>query len=151
MSTGKPSRFLFGVIAVLILTGAAAAQMIDIGKFKKVAIPYTLKHGDTVMTKGLYDLEALKNRSTPSCYLRFKKDNKVILLMEGERLAEEVRAGARLTDPSIPDTPTLKMKKDEEEKLIIFTVRTGRRSRFPYIVLRFKLEYEEEPQSQTRQ
>jgi hypothetical protein len=139
----KSGGRLLGVFAILILAGPAAAQMIDVGKFKKVEIPYTLRFKDKVLEKGQYDLETVKNQNTPSCYLRFKKNNEVICLVEGERLTVPVRAGARLTDPNIPDTPRLKMKKDREEKVLIFTVETGRRSRYPFLLLRFKLEYEE--------
>lgn len=143
MIGGKVSRQIFGVMLVLVLAALAAAQLIDIGKFKGVEIPYTLKFEDKVLEKGRYDLETLKNPDTPSCYLRFKKGGKIICLVEGERLTIEARGGARLTDQSIPDSPRLKMKRNTEEKVLIFTVETGRRSRFPFLLLQFKLEYEE--------
>lgn len=140
----KASRRFIGVLMILALAAPAAAQFIDVGKFKGIAIPYTLKFNDKVLEKGLYDLETLKNRTSPTYYLRFKKKGKVICLVPGEQLTVEARAGSRLTDPSIPNTPRLKMKKDTTEKILIFSVETGRRSRFPFQLLRFKLEYEDE-------
>jgi hypothetical protein len=128
---------------ILILAAPAAAQLVDIGKFKGIQIPYTLKFEDKVLEKGRYDLEALKNPDTPSCYLRFKKGSKVICLVEGERLEYEARGMSRMTDSEIPDQPRLKMKKNTQEKVFIFIVESGRNSLYPYLLLRFKLEYEE--------
>jgi len=139
----KVGRHLIGVLMILVLAGPTAAQLIEISKFKGIEIPYTLKHEDKVLEKGRYDLEAVKNQNSPSYYLRFKQKGKVICLVQGEQLTVEARAGARLTDKSIPDNPRLKMKKNAEEKILIFTVETGRRSRFPFNLLRFKMEYEE--------
>jgi hypothetical protein len=48
-----------------------------------------------------------------------------------------------MTDSEIPDQPRLKMKKNTQEKVFIFIVESGRNSLYPYLLLRFKLEYEE--------
>jgi hypothetical protein len=144
MSGGKAGRNLIRVLMILVLVASAAAQFIDLGKFKGVAIPYTLKYKDIVMEKGRYDLETVKNRNSPTYFLKFKKGGKVICLVEGEQLTVEARAGSRLTDKSIPDSPRLKMKKDTAEKILIITVETGRRSQFPFQLLQFNLEYEDE-------
>lgn len=134
---------LLKVFLIMLLTSPSFAQLKDLGRFKGIALPYRLKYHDVVIEKGIYDLEALKNPTTPMCYLRIKKGRRVICLVEGERLDYEVRAGDRMTDPSIPDSCTLKMKKNPEEKVLYFVVETGRSSRFPFLLLRFKLEYEE--------
>jgi hypothetical protein len=139
----KARRRFIGGLMVLVLAAPAAAQLIDIGKFKGVQIPYTLKFEDKVLEKGRYDLEALKNPNTPSCYLRLKKGGKVMCLVEGERLDYEAQGMSRMTDSEIHDKPRLKMKRNTEEKVLIFMVETGRDSLFPYLLLRFKLEYEE--------
>jgi len=144
MLRGKTGRRFLGVFVILMLAGPAASQLIDIGKFKGVTIPYTLKFGDNVLKKGPYDLEVLKNPTTPSCYLRFKKGGKVLCLVEGERLEYEAQGMSRMGDSDIPQKPRLKMKRNTEEKVLIFIVETGRESQFPFLLLRFKLEYEEE-------
>jgi len=136
-------RRVVGVLMSLMLAAPAAAQLIDIGKFKGVVIPYNLKFKDEVLEKGRYDLETLKNPDNPTCYLRFKKAGKVICLVEGERLWDASRAGDWLASADYPDNPQLKMKKNPEEKTLIFTVMTGRRSLFPFLKLQFKLEYVE--------
>lgn len=131
------------VLVILTLAAPAAAQLIEIGKFQQVEIPFTLKFKGKVMEKGRYDLETFKNPGNPSCYLRFKKGGKVVCLIEGERLDYKARGMSRMSDSEIPDKPRLKMKRNTEEKVLIFMVETGRRSQFPFLLLRFKLEYEE--------
>lgn len=140
----KRGRHFIGILMILGLAAPAAAQLIDIGKFKGVQIPYTMKYEDKVLEKGKYNLETLKNPNTPSCYLRFKKGNKVMCLIEGERLDYEAHGMSRMTDSEIPDKPRLKMRKNTQEKLLIFMVETGRDSLYPYLLLRFELEYEDE-------
>lgn len=143
MFSKKACKKLFPVILVLILVCPILAQFIDLGKFKGVEIPFRLKFRDTVLEKGTYDLEALKNRSTPSCYLRIKKDRKILCLIEGERLDYEVSGAAKMSDPSIPDKLTLKMKKDPKEKIFYFFVETGKSARFAFLKLKFKMDYED--------
>ena len=134
---------LLGVSLILLLAYPVFAQLIDIAKFKGVEIPFRLKVGGIVTEQGIYNLETLKNPTTPSCYLRIKKGTKILCLIEGERLQYEAYGMSKMTDPSIPQKPRLKMKRSAEEKVVYFTVETGRGSRFPYLWLRFKLDYEE--------
>lgn len=61
-----------------------------------------------------------------------------------DRLDYEIQGMSRMEDSDIPQKPRLKMKRNTEEKILIFMVETGRESRFPLLLLRFKLEYEEE-------
>lgn len=139
----KVGRCLIGALIIFLITGPAAAQFVDIAKFKGVQIPYTMKFEDKVLEKGKYDLETLKDRNNPVYYLRFKKSRKVICMIEGEQLTVESRGMSRMSDEDIPDNPRLKMKKNTTEKILIITVETGRRSLFPFQLLQFKLEYEE--------
>jgi hypothetical protein len=143
MSSHRAMGSILGVFFILLLASPIFAQLIDIGKFKGVEIPFRLKSGDIVIEKGIYNLEILKNPDTPSCYLRIKKGTKVLCLIEGERLEYEVYGMAKMTDPNIPQKPRLKMKRNVEEKVVYFTAETGRDSLFPYLWLRFKLDYEE--------
>ncbi|MFZ2054625.1 MAG: hypothetical protein WAU81_10555 [Candidatus Aminicenantales bacterium] len=94
----KVGRHLIGVLMIFLMAAPAAAQLIDIGKFKGVEIPYSMKFEDKVLEKGRYDLETLKNPDTPSCYLRFKKGSKIICLVEGERLDYEAHGMSRMPD-----------------------------------------------------
>jgi hypothetical protein len=143
MSRHRVLGNVLGIFLILLLASPIYAQLKDIGKFKGVEIPFRLKFQDIVIEKGSYDLEALKNPNTPSCYLRIKKGTKILCLIEGERLQYEAYGMSKMTDPSIPQKPRLKMKQSAEEKVVYFTVETGRGSRFPYLWLRFKLDYEE--------
>jgi hypothetical protein len=143
MLRGKTVKHILGVTAVLMLAGPAVAQWVFLGKFKRTEIPYTLKYQDKVIEKGVYDIEAVKNPATPQCYLRFKKGDELIAFVEGEQLMLPIRGVARASDPSIPNTPRMKMKRDTENKLLIIMVETGRRSPRPYLLIRFKIEYVE--------
>ena len=143
MSNRRVLGNVLGIFLILLLASPIFAQLIDIGKFKEVEIPFRLKFQDIVIEKGSYNLEALKNRNTPSCYLRIKKGTKILCLIEGERLDYEAYGMSKMTDPNIPQKPRLKMKRNTEEKVVYFMVETGRGSRFPYLWLRFKLAYEE--------
>lgn len=138
------ARLFLKVFCFTFLSPPAFAQLIDLCKFKSVAVPYQLKYRGCVIEKGTYDLESLKNPSTPMCYLRFKKGKEVICLVEGERLDYEVHGMDRMRDASIPDQCTLKMRKNPEKKVFIFIVETGRKNAmFPFLKLRFTMEYEE--------
>ena len=143
MSNHRVMGNVLVVFLILLLASPIFAQLIDIGKFKGVEIPFRLKSQDIVLEKGSYNLEALKNPNTPSCYLRIKKGTKILCLIEGERLQYEAYGMSKMTDPNIPQKPRLKMKRSAEEKVVYFTVETGRRSRFPYLWLRFKMDYVE--------
>ena len=143
MLMGKPIRCLLGAIAILILAGPAAAQWVRLGKFKGTEMPYTLKYKNKILEKGPYDIEVVKHPKSPQFYLRFKKNDELIAFVEGEQLTLPVRGGARRIDPSIPNTPRMKMKRDTEEKVLIIMVETGRRNPRPYLLIRFKLEYVE--------
>lgn len=143
MSSHRVMGNVLVVFLILLLASPIFAQLIDIGEFKGVEIPFRLKFQDIVIEKGSYNLEVLKNPNTPSCYLRIKKGTKILCLIEGERLEYETYGFEKMTDPSIPQKPRLKMKRNAEEKVVYFTVETGRDSLFPYLWLRFKMGYEE--------
>jgi hypothetical protein len=143
MSSHRVVGNVLVIFLIILLASPLFAQFIDLGKFKGVEIPFRLKFKDMVIEKGIYNLETLKSRDTPSCYLRIKKGTKVLCLIEGERLQYEISGMAKMSDPSIPQKPRLKMKRNDEEKVVYFMVETGRDSLFPYLWLRFKMDYEE--------
>ena len=143
MFSRKACEKFFTVILVLLLACPIFAQYVDLGKFKGVEIPLRLKFHDTVLEKGTYDLEALKNRTSPMCYLRIKKGKKILCFIEGERLDYELAGAQKMSDSSIPDKPTLKMKKDSKEKIFYFFVETGKSASFPFLKLKFKMDYED--------
>ena len=66
-----------GVILILVFLCPLAGQMKGM-KFKGIEIPYTLKHKDTVIKKGRYDLEITmpETASVRIFYLRIDQDLK---------------------------------------------------------------------------
>lgn len=129
------------ILAMLFILGSfyqVQAQMVDIGTFKGVQIPCRLSYNDKIVEKGTYDLEFLKDRDSPTCYLRIKKGGKVLCLIDGERRVYP--SGGGMFDPNIPDKPTLKMKRDDQNKLLIFDFETGKFGLFPYLLIRYKVK-----------
>ena len=132
------------VFLIFSVTGTALAQLIDMCSFKGVEISHRLKYRDSIIEKGKYDLETLKNPTTPMCYLRIKKGKKIICLAEGERLQYEQLGMDQLSNPNIPDKPTLKIRRDPDGKTFYFLVETGKRANFAFYKLRFTMEIIEE-------
>lgn len=121
-----------------------AAQLKLLCKFNGVQMPYNLKHYDEVFEKGKYNLEALKDKTSPRYFLRIKKGSRVLCMIQGEQLQYDSRGWDKTKDPNIPDKCTLKIGKNSEEQVISFTVETGKKNQMePYQKLRFKMEYEE--------
>jgi len=138
-------RSLMSIFLVLLLSSPVlTSQLKLLCKFKGVALPYKLKYQDAILEKGRYDLEAVKKTTSTDYYLRIKKGGKVLHLIRGEQWDYQTRGTYLMRDPSIPDKPTLKMKKNLEEKVFYITIETGRKNRIvPFARVRFKFEYEE--------
>lgn len=138
-------RSFLSIFLVLLLSSPVlTSQLKLLCKFKGVVFPYRLKYRDIVLEKGRYDLEAVKKAASPDYYLRIKKGGKVLYLIRGEQWDYKTRGTYLMRDPSIPDKPTLKMKRNLEEKILFITIETGRKNRIvPFARLRFKFEYEE--------
>lgn len=121
----------------LFLVGQLTAQMNPIYRFKKVIIPVDLRINDSILPKGAYDLEFL--RANPLAYfLRIMQKGKILHLIQGE--------GFPYDDPrTIPRKPTLKMSKNEAEKLLIIVFESGSDTNI-YGKLRasYRIEYKED-------
>jgi hypothetical protein len=127
-----------------LLSPVFAAQLKLLCKFNGLQIPYNLKFGGKVLEKGTYNLEAVKDKTAPRYFLRIKKGNKVLCLIQGEQLKYADRSWYMRIDPTIPDKCTLKMNRNIEEKVVYIMIETGKKNRMgPYQKLRFKIEYEE--------
>lgn len=138
-------RSFMSIFLILLLSSPVlTSQLKLLCKFKGVALPYRLKYQDEVLEKGRYDLEAVKKTTSTDYYLRIKKGRKILFLIRGEQWDYQTRGTYLMRDPSIPDKPTMKMKKNLEEKVFYITIETGRKNRIvPFARLRFKFEYEE--------
>jgi len=131
---------ILGIFLILFFASTGFAQLIDLCQFKGVQISYRLKYQDSIIEKGTYDIEALKNPNTPMIYLRIKKGKKIFCLAEGERLQYEGIGMDQMANPKIPDKPTLKIKRDPIRKKFFFFVETGKGAKFPFYNLKFTLE-----------
>lgn len=129
-----------GIFLILFFAGTGFAQFIDLCQFKGVQISYRLKYQDSIIEKGTYDIEALKNPNTPMIYLRIKKGKKIFCLAEGERLQYEGIGMDQMANPKIPDKPTLKIKRDPVRKKFFIFVETGKGAKFPFYNLKFTME-----------
>lgn len=129
---------LLRILLIMILLCPAIAQMKLICEFKDVEIQFNLKHEDYIFEKGKYDFELLRMGNV--FYLRIKKKEKPICLIPGgEKLNYE-----KLTDPDIPKHAKLNIKKNPALKIAYIIFETGsHHPDYPFIKVRFKLEYEE--------
>lgn len=133
---GKAACFLV-FIFFLFFVGQLTAQMNPIYRFKKVTIPVDLHIKDSILPKGVYDLEFL--RANPlSYFLRIMKNGKILHLIQGEEFRYD-------NSSTIPKNPTLKMKKNNAEKSLIIVFESGYLTRI-YGKLRasYRLEYKED-------
>ena len=133
------------IFLVLFLLNPCFAQLATFCIYQGVEIPYRLIYQNTTIEKGKYDLEVMRPRTTPMYYLRIKKGKKILCQILGDRYDyPEMTYSERTMGPAIPDQCTLQMKKDPEKRVFYFTVHSGRKnSLFPYLLLKFKVKYEE--------
>jgi len=146
MLSKKISVNILGILLILLLFTAAKAQMQTLGEFEGVKISVNLKHEDTVVEKGKYDLEFVKHGQN-SYYLKFKQKNKTVCLITGgERVLYENQGNEALLndDPDIPVNARFKMKKNPALKLAYLILETGKHTMIcRFYKIRFKIKYEE--------
>jgi hypothetical protein len=137
---------ILGVLLVLLLFTAAKAQMQTLGEFEGVKISVNLKHEDTVVEKGKYDLEFVKHGQN-AFYIKFKQKNKTVCLIPGgERVMYENQGNEALLneDPDIPVNARFKMKKNPAVKIAYIIFETGKHTMIcRFYKIRFKIKYEE--------
>jgi hypothetical protein len=115
------------------------AQMNPIYRFKDVTIPVSLKNKDKIMEKGAYNLEFCRAWGGPFYYVRIMKKKEVLVILEGEEVLYDI---AR--DRNLPSKPTLKMTRNQSEKLLILVFESGTVTKiYPKIKARFKIPYDE--------
>jgi hypothetical protein len=130
--------FFLTISLVIILLSPAFSQIEKVCKFKGVEIPFNLKYKDSLLKKGKYDLELLKQTAQPVYYLQIMKRGKKLCLIPGEQLSYDA-----LELEEIPGKPRMTMKKNSAEKMIHIIIETGTiTSIYPLIRIRFKMEYE---------
>lgn len=143
-----PRKLIFFLLVIFVLSlfiGQAEAQLKTIYKFKGVMVPLKMELDDSVIKKGRYDIEFLKNQAAGSYIMRILRGRKKLCTLTGEELTYDSRGGRQLTDPNIPDDPRLRMRKNAAEKQIHFIFESGRKSPvYPYVYLRFKIGYLDE-------
>ena len=134
------------ILVLLISSPVLSFQLKELCKFKSVDLPNRLKYEDVILEKGKYDLIVLrlKSNTTPLYYLRIKKGGDVLCRIEGDLSDYQSRGLADLmADPDVPDKPTLKLKRNPQEKVMIFTIETGKKHRMaPLVRLVFQVQYE---------
>ena len=134
------------VMSITVLLSALVyAQMRPIFRFKGAQIPLTLKIQDKILEKGAYDVEFLRTSSPVLFYVKFLKRGKILGVVQGE---EWPYAGGIVSDTAndrtIPNSPTLKMSINRDEKLLQFVFESGRHAlNYPMVRARFKLPYAE--------
>lgn len=129
---------LLRILLIMILLCPAIAQMKLICEFKDVEIQFNLKHEDSIFEKGKYDFELLRMGNV--FYLRIKKKEKPICLIPGgKKLKYE-----SFSDPDIPERAKFTIKRNPALKIAYIIFEPGsQHPDYPFIKVRFNLEYEE--------
>ena len=141
--------FIYGVNVLLILALLCplAGQMKGM-KFRNINIPYTLKHKDTVLEKGEYNLEVTmpETASVRVFYLRILKGNEALCILNGTKVHYKTEKVSELhKDPNIPDKPRLTMRKMKGLKKIYIYFESGKKSPdYPFEKIKFVVDYIEE-------
>ena len=131
------------IFIILFLFCPALAQIRKVQKFKKVEIPFNLKHKDLIIKKGKYDFEIIAHRTLGIWNLRIQKKGKNICIVSGEVLRDKA-PGARGDEMSdVPDDPTLKFRRIPAKKIVHIIFEMGKTSYlYPCYKVRFQMEYE---------
>jgi hypothetical protein len=135
------SIFLIGLFVY-----PAIAQIRTVHKFKKVDIPFNLKHENLTLKKDRYDFEIIVHRTLQVWNLRIMKKGKVLCMLPGEVLRDRPPGahGEEMSD--VPEEPTLKIKRIPAKKMVYIIFETGKMETgtelLPYHKIRFKMEYE---------
>jgi hypothetical protein len=137
----KRGLIIFSIILSIMLFFAdfVIAQMNPIYGFKDVNIPVSLKNKDKIMEKGAYNLEFCRASSGPFYYVRIIKKKEVLAILEGEEFPYGIGK-----DHNLPNKPTLKMTRNQSEKLLILVFESGTMTKiYPGLRARFKIQYDE--------
>ena len=138
---------IFSVFLVIFLVSPLMSQMKNISSFTGVKIPYNLKHEDTTIEKGEYDIEILISEvpSGQMFFLAIKHKGNRLCLLPGEELQyDTIMPKEQLKDPDIPDDPRIEMKRHPITKMFYMIWESGKKAWFyPLRIVRFKIQSEE--------
>jgi hypothetical protein len=134
------------IYLVFLLTlsfGQAFAQLQELGEFKDINLPFTLKYEDQIFEKGKYDLIFLRN--FPSTFLlKIKKQGKTICLIPGgEKVNYPEQGNLNLLqmNPDIPKFGKLTIKRNPALKISYIICETGKQTQVcPFYKIRFKFD-----------
>jgi len=144
MNSKKLFMYGVGIYLILAFICPLAGQMKAM-KFRGINIPYTLKHNDTVIEKGKYDIEISmpETSGVRIFYLRILKKNKALCILDSTIMHYDTEATSQLrNDPNIPDKPRLTMGRNPVSKKLYIYFESGKHSPdYPFTKLRFVIDY----------
>ena len=139
-----PSKRVSVICSVILSTmlffaDLAIAQMDPIYRFKNTNIPISLKIKDQILEKGAYDLDFCRTSSPVAYFVRIMKRGKILDILQGEEFPYGITE-----DRDMPNKPTLKMTRNQSEKLLILVFESGTLAKnYSKVRARFKIQYEE--------
>jgi len=142
----RKGTWLLIVLAITLLVLPVAAEFRSVHMFKKVPIPFSMKHEDAIFEKGTYDFEICADRTLNIWAIRIIKKGKILCNLPGEVLRDRPPGTRGEKMAGVPDEPTFRVKRIPDERMahLIFEnagMETGAEV-FPYYIVRFKIGYE---------
>lgn len=143
MFTKKILYSFLTIFLFFLLFSQAKAEWRTVQVFKKVEVPFNMKHEDLILKKGQYDFEILCDRSLNIFKLKIYKKGKSLCFLAGKILRDGLPGARGEKMEEVPDDSTLQMKRIPVKKAVYIIFETGKLTEvFPGFVIRFELEYE---------
>lgn len=132
------------VFLIFLLCSQAGADWRTVQVFKRIEVPYDMKHEDLIMKKGQYNFEIMSNRSLNMFQLKIYKRGKSLCALPGKVLRDGLPGARGEEMEEVPEEPTLQMKRIPVKNALYIIFEAGKLAQvFPGFVIRFELEYEE--------
>jgi hypothetical protein len=125
----------------------AGAATERISLFKGVEIPFDFKSGDTVISRGKYDLEIHFSKvDTNYLYiLKLLRKGQWLYDIPGQRIEYQALTLQDLAkDPKIPEKPTIRIRKLPTGNLVDFIYESGKTGNMPFEKAFFRVQQVEQ-------
>lgn len=133
---------IFILIAFLVCPAMAALKKVK--KFENVNIRYDLKHDETTIEKGEYDIEIWAYREVQQWSLKIIESGDSLCVLQGVILRDECPGARGEEMEDVPEEATLKMSRVPAIKTLNFIFEAGSQTQlYTCYKVKFPIQYEE--------